>query len=35
MKKVIIEIDLEEFESLDYVGKADLLIGIVKRAKQE
>ena len=32
-KKVLIEVNLEEFDSLDYVGKADLLIAKVEKAR--
>jgi hypothetical protein len=32
-KKVTIEIDLDEFDALDYVGKADWLIAKVKATR--
>ena len=32
--KVLIEVDLDVFDSLDYVGRADLLIAKVKKARE-
>ena len=35
MNKVVIEVDLDEFDRLDYVGKADWLIAKVRIARKE
>lgn len=34
-RKVLIEVDLNEFDALDYVGKADLLIAKVERSRMK